>query len=109
MTDPAVSRRSFLARAALVAAAAPLASRLLTQPARAADLPPLAPDNPTAVALAYSEDAAGVKHAVYKPGSTCANCQFYTGAADASRGPCSLFPNFSVASKGWCAAWAAKA
>jgi hypothetical protein len=77
--------------------------------AQAADLAPLPLDNPTAVALAYAEDAASVKHASFKPGSNCLNCQFYTAAADAARGPCSLFPGFSVNAKGWCSAWAKKA
>ena len=63
----------------------------------------------TAVALAYTEDAASAKHASFKPGSLCSNCQFYTGAPDAARGPCTLFAGYSVAAKGWCSAWAKKA
>ena len=106
-SDP--SRRRFLVRAAAAAAAAPFAAQLFSAPARAADLPALPADHATAVALGYTEDAASAKHASFKPGSVCANCQFYTGTADAARGPCTLFPNYSVAAKGWCSAWAKKA
>jgi hypothetical protein len=108
MSVPSLSRRRFLVGAAVAAGAAPFAGCLLSQPALAQDLPPLPADNATAVALAYAEDAATVKHASFKAGSNCINCQFYTGKADAARGPCTLFPNFSVAGKGWCSAWAAK-
>jgi hypothetical protein len=102
MSDPIDRNRRALACAAL---AAPLAWPLLL---RAAEQPPLPGDNATAVALAYTEDAANAKHPVFKPGSTCANCQFYTGDAGAARGPCSLFPGFSVSAEGWCSAWATK-
>lgn len=108
MNDHSQSRRRFIVRTAVAAAAMPLAARLLNSPAHAADLPPVPADNPTAVALAYAEDVATVKHPSLKPGSNCANCQFYTAPADAARGPCTLFPNYSVAAKGWCSAWAAK-
>lgn len=108
MTDSCVTRRRFLACAAALGGA-PWIARLAVAPAQAADLPPLPLDNPTAVALAYAEDAASVKHASFKPDSNCLNCQFYTGAAGAARGPCTLFPGFSVNAKGWCSAWAKKA
>lgn len=109
MTESNPSRRRFLTRTVVAAAAAPFAARLLGAPAHAADLPPIPADHATAVALAYTEDAASAKHASFKPGSTCANCQFYTGAGDAARGPCTLFAGYSVAAKGWCSAWAKKA
>lgn len=99
------SRRRFVTLAA-AAAAAPLVLRTL--PAQAADLPKLTPADPAAKALAYTEDAAAVKHPAFKPGSHCANCNFYKGAAGAAYGPCQLFPKNSVAAKGWCSAWAKK-
>jgi hypothetical protein len=108
MSFQSVSRRRFLVGAAVAAGAAPFAACLLSRPAMAQDLAPLPADNATAVALAYAEDAATVKHASFKAGSDCANCQFFTGKAGEARGGCSLFPTFSVASKGWCSAWAAK-
>ena len=109
MSSSTTSRRRFLLRSAVAVGAAPLALRLLAAPAQAADLPPLPADNPTAVALGYTEDAASCKHASYQAGRQCAGCQFFSAAADAARGPCSLFPGFSVAGKGWCSAWAVKA
>jgi hypothetical protein len=109
MSESSVSRRRFLIGTAVALGSAPLLGRLASQPALAQDLPALPGDNPTAVALAYAEDASTVKHASFKPDSNCLNCQFYTGKADAGRGPCSLFPNFSVNAKGWCSAWAKKA
>jgi nitrous oxide reductase len=104
MNTPSVSRRRFLVTAALAAAAAPLAP-LLVGRAEAQALPPVPADNPTAKALAYTADASTVKHASFKPGSNCANCQFFT----AGNSGCSLFPGFSVSPKGWCSAWAKKA
>lgn len=104
MNAPSVSRRRFLVTAAVAAVAAPLAP-LLVGRAEAQALKPLPADNATAVALGYVADAATTKHASFKPGSSCANCQFFT----AGTGACSLFPGFSVSPKGWCSAWAKKA
>ncbi len=61
-----------------------------------------------AQALGYAEDATKVKHAAFKAGSNCANCNFYKGAKGSASGPCTLFPKNSVVSKGWCSAWAKK-
>jgi nitrous oxide reductase len=97
-----LSRRRFLAGAALVAAA-PLLLRVPA--ARAAGLPPLPPTNPQAKALGYVADASKTTHAAHKPGSVCANCQFF----QAGTSGCALFAGFSVAPKGWCSAWAKKA
>ena len=100
-----LSRRRFIAHTALAAMAGPIAARR----AHAEDLPALPADNATAVALAYNEDVTKVTHASFKAGSLCNNCNFYTGAAGSPRGPCSLFPGYSVSAKGWCAGWAKKA
>jgi hypothetical protein len=102
--DP--SRRRFMTLAAVAAAAASMALRSLQ--AQAADLPKLTPADPAAKALAYSEDAATVKHPAFKAGSHCANCNFFKGAAGAAYGPCQLFPKNSVSARGWCSAWAKK-
>ena len=99
------SRRQFLIRAAVVAAALPFAAPALVGTAAAQALKPLPADNATAVALAYVADAKTSKHASYKPGSSCANCQFFTAAT----GACTLFPGFSVPAAAWCSAWAKKA
>lgn len=97
-------RRRFL-RLGAIALAVPFAARLAVPEAHAQALPKLPLDHPQAKALAYIEDAAQTKHASFKPGSNCLNCQFYTAANQG----CTLFAGFSVAPKGWCAAWAKKA
>jgi len=74
--------------------------------ALAADLPLVASDDPTAKALKYVSDA--TKSTDAKPGSTCANCTFYQGAAGSSQGGCPLFPNKTVKATGWCTSWNAK-
>lgn len=112
MSNPAESqaRRRFLKLAAVGAVAAPIALAVLPRMARAADLPPLDPNDPTAKALAYVEDATAAKgNAAYKPGADCANCTFYQGKAGDERGPCQLFPGKSVHAKGWCASHNQKA
>ena len=109
-----VSRRRFLTIAVVATASAPLAlsslgaSAAAPAPAAAKPLPKLLLPDPTAKALAYAEDATKVKHAAFKPGSNCLNCNFYKGAKGAASGPCTLFPKNSVAAKGWCSAWAKK-
>ena len=109
-----VSRRRFLTIADVATASAPLAlsslgaSAAAPAPAAAKPLPKLLLTDPTAKALAYAEDATKVKHAAFKPGSNCLNCNFYKGAKGAASGPCTLFPKNSVAAKGWCSAWAKK-
>lgn len=109
MSDSTVSRRQFLGRSAIALTLVPFGAALVPGRARAQELTPLPADNATAVALAYTEDASKVSHPSFKAGSNCINCQFYTGAAGAERGGCTLFPTFSVAGKGWCSAWAVKA
>lgn len=77
----------------------------------AADLPHLSPDDPTAKALGYHEDASKVdaaKYPTHKPEMLCSNCNFYqSGSADF--GPCQLFAGKAVSAKGWCAGYAKKA
>ena len=103
MSDHAGSRRKFLARAFAFAAAAPLLGA--SARAFAAPLPKLPPTNAQAKALHYTEDGGKSADPTHKPGSACANCQFFTPAT----GACALFAGFQVAPKGWCAAWAKKA
>ena len=100
------SRRRFLKLAAGTAAAAALISGLPSV-ARADDLPHVSEADPTAKALGYVEDATATKDPKHKPGDTCANCQFYSGAAT-GYGPCQLFPGKAVNAKGWCISHTAK-
>ena len=107
--DP--SRRRFLAQSAVTVAAVTLALNATAQKAApaAAKLPKLPLDNAQAKALAYTENAASVKHPSFKAGSHCANCNLYKGAKGDAYGPCQIFPQHSVAAKGWCAGWVKKA
>lgn len=104
MSENTVTRRRFLVQAAVAATALPLLGAMAA-PASAAPLPKLPLTNAQAKALGYVEDATKTTNKAFKPGSNCANCQFFTAAT----GACTLFPGFSVAPKGWCTAWAKKA
>jgi hypothetical protein len=104
------SRRRFLQLATFGAGAVALSS-LLVGKARAADLPHLTLDDPTAKALGYVEDSSKVdasKYATHKPGQNCMGCNFYQGAAGSEYGACTLFPGKAVHSKGWCSGFVAK-
>jgi hypothetical protein len=103
-------RRQFLGLAGAAAGVVVLAS-VLPRHARAADLPHVTLDDPTATALNYTEDASKVDKAKatnYVAGSSCANCNFYQGGAS-GYGPCQLFPGKAVNAKGWCSGYAKKA
>jgi hypothetical protein len=103
------SRRRFLTIALVTAATAPVALRMADATAAApAALPKLPATDAAAKALAYTENAAAVKHAAFKAGSNCANCNFFKAAKGQAYGPCTLFPKNTVVAKGWCSAWAKK-
>ncbi|MBV8063835.1 MAG: high-potential iron-sulfur protein [Nevskia sp.] len=107
MSQPLLDRRRFLSRIALGAAALPL---LNLAPAQAADLPHLDPSDPTAKALAYTNDASSAKSdSVYKAGSMCSKCALFTAPASGDWGACGAFAGKSVNKNGWCRAFAAKA
>lgn len=100
------SRRRLLKRVALGAALIPLAT-IPVRVTRAADLPLVTADDATAKALKYVPDASKASDA--KPGSKCANCSLYQGAAGSAQGGCLLFPGKAVKATGWCSSWTAKA
>lgn len=100
------SRRRFLKLTAGSAVAAMLVGGL-PRKARADDLPHVSEADPTAKALGYVEDAATTKDPKRKTGATCANCQFYSGAAT-GYGPCQLFLGKAVSAKGWCISYMPK-
>lgn len=103
-------RRRFIGYAALLALAPLAAKDVLAQAkAPAGALPKLPLDNAQAKALNYVESTKGLAHKTFKAGSDCSNCMFFKGAAGQAYGPCTLFPQNSVAAKGWCSAWAKKA
>lgn len=99
------SRRELIKTCALGAALLPLLG-LGTSAAIAADAPLLTADDATAKALKYVDDASKASGA--KPGSKCANCALYQGAANSTQGPCQIFPNKHVKAAGWCASWTPK-
>lgn len=114
------SRRHFLRK---IAISTPLlfAARALGQdtapaqqtPATPAATPPvhLTEDDPVAMALGYKKDATAVDAAKYpqwKTGQVCENCALYTGKPGEEEGPCTVFQNKLVTSKGWCATYAPK-
>lgn len=59
---------------------------------------------PEAQAVKYVEDGTHASGAA--PGSTCANCALYQGAAGSKQGPCQIFPGKDVKAAGWCTSWA---
>ncbi len=100
-------RRSFLIGIAGTASAL-AASRFAMAQANA----PLSERDPQAKALGYKADAAKVdkaKFPKYVAGQLCGNCQLYQGKKTGATGPCALFSNKLVASKGWCSAWVRRA
>ena len=67
---------------------------------------------PHAVSLGYVTVAARVvktKFPKFAAGPHCAACQFYTAAATAATGPCTIFGGRPVAGPGWCSAFVKKA
>lgn len=107
--DP--SRRRFLAQVATATVVSTLVHDVAANQAgpAAAKLPKLPLDNSQAKALAYTEDAGSVKSPLHKAGSRCDNCNLYKGIKGEAYGPCQIFPQHSVAAKGWCSGWAKKA
>jgi hypothetical protein len=104
-----ISRRDALKRLALMCGAA---GTLPAIAAQAADLPHLLPDDPTAKALGYHEDAKSVdvkKFPTYVAGQTCTTCLQLQGTAGAAYRPCNIFAGKVVNANGWCQVWVKKA
>ena len=92
-----LNRRQFVSSGMALVAISP-SLLLSSRNAVAADVPRLDPDDPQARALSCAHDSP-------RADNICANCQFYTSAADAEWGPCAIFPGKQVAAGGWCSAW----
>ena len=100
-----MSRRQFVAGTAGSIATLAAAGR----GAGAQDLPMLAEDDPTAIALKYVADAGKADQAVRQGDDRfCRNCALFAGDADAANAPCSIFPGKLVSANGWCSVWAPK-
>jgi hypothetical protein len=101
------SRRRFL-----TVLAAGAAIGVVARTGSADELPRVTAADPTAQALGYNDDAAKVdaaKYPAHKAGQTCANCRFFAGSDKTAAAGCQLFPGKSVAAKGWCSGYNAKA
>lgn len=109
MSSTHPTRRQFLSAILSTAAVTALP---MSFSARAAELPKLAADDPTAKALGYLASAAkldSTKEPAFKKGSTCANCTLYqTAQEQGGFAPCAAFPGKVVSKGGWCRVWAAK-
>ena len=114
MTTSNVSRRAFIAGAAVAVSA--LAVGITPRQARAAGeaLPHLSDKDPMAKALHYSDNATAVsktQNPTYKLGDRCSKCRFFQGKPNEASGfaSCQIYPGYSVSAKGWCASYSARA
>ncbi|MGC1730187.1 MAG: high-potential iron-sulfur protein [Steroidobacteraceae bacterium] len=104
-----ISRREALKQVVLLCGVA--GALAATPEVQAADLPHLTPDDPTAKALGYHDDAKTVdskQFATYKPDQTCSTCQQLQGTTGQSWRPCNIFPGKAVNANGWCQVWVKK-
>lgn len=99
-----MQRRVFMINVAASTCAMGVASMV-----RAAGLPLVAENEPTAVNLHYKADATQVKHAKYRPGQVCSNCMLYQGKPTDPTAACGIFPGKHVAGPGWCTAYVRRA
>jgi len=105
-----ISRRSIV-KSGLIAGALLPAVGLISRNAGAATLPPLDPNDPTAKALAFVNDATKVDtktHPTFKPSQKCGTCAQYQGKAGDATAACTIFAGKSVPEGGWCQVWAQK-
>lgn len=100
------SRRRLLKRLVIGIGLIPIAG-VRVSTAIASDLPLVTSDDATAKAVKYVPDVSKTHDA--KPGSKCANCMLYQGAAGSAQGGCALFPAKAVKASSWCLSWSAKA
>ncbi len=102
------TRRRVLLGTVATIASAPLVNVLLTPRAIAAELQHLSPDDPTAKALNYHNDASEAPRAdrAGTPADEqfCHNCQFVQSQTGDWR-PCQIFPGKAVNANGWCSSW----
>lgn len=98
------SRRDLLKTLALGTVLIPAVQLASSRAAAALREVPLQPDDRTARARHYVEDAK--QSALAPAGRTCANCMLYQGDIGSTQGPCTLFPGKLVKAVGWCDGWA---
>jgi hypothetical protein len=104
-----ISRRSIVKSGFIAGALLPVAG--FVRNAAAAALPPLDPNDPTAKALGFVNDATKVDsktHPTFKPNQKCATCAQFQGKAGDATAACTIFAGKSVPEGGWCQVWAQK-
>jgi High potential iron-sulfur protein len=110
MSEPnSISRRNALKQFVLMCGAAGALTAAVE--AQATDLPHLSPEDPTAKALGYHEDAKSVetkKFPTYAAGQMCSTCQQLQGTAGDAYRPCNIFAGRAVNANGWCQVWVKK-
>jgi high potential iron-sulfur protein len=105
-----ISRRSIVKNGLIAGALLPTLS-LVSGNATAAALPPLDPNDPTAKALGFVNDASKVDTKTYptfKAGEKCGTCAQFQGKAGDATAACTIFAGKSVPQGGWCQVWAQK-
>jgi hypothetical protein len=105
-----LSRRDALKRFVLLCGVAGSIAPILDAQA-APDLPHLSPDDPTAKALGYKDDAKtvdGKKYPTYAAAQKCSNCLQFQGKAGDAFAPCNIFSGKAVNANGWCQVWVKK-
>jgi hypothetical protein len=105
-----ISRRSIV-KSGLIAGALLPTLNLMSSNAGAAALPPLDPNDPTAKALGFVNDASKVDtktYATFKPAQKCGTCAQFQGKAGDATAACTIFAGKSVPQGGWCQVWAQK-
>jgi hypothetical protein len=102
------TRREILKLTVSAAAVPACAALFRSNPALAQDLPQLAENDPTAMALGYVHDATTSQNPRYVAGQHCANCVQIQGNDGDEWRPCPIFPGKTVAAAGWCSVWVAK-
>lgn len=98
------SKRTFLGSAIGVIAGTMISG--LSRTARAAELPRVTEEEPTAVALKYVHDAS--RSARPAADQVCHNCRYFKGTEQTEWERCDLFPGKAVNANGWCNVWAKK-
>ena len=83
----------------------------VAEQAAAAALPPLDPNDPTAKALGFVNDATKVDsktHPTFKPGQNAALARNIRARPGDATAACTIFAGKSVPQGGWCQVWAQK-
>ena len=102
-----ITRRSFV-NSVLILGGSATAFELLSGPAKAADLTPLDPNDPTAKSLGFVSDASKVNastNPTFKAGQHCSRCAQYQGKETDKMAGCNIFSGHTVPAGGWCQVW----